>query len=113
MAPGRLVCAGAAVVAAFAGAGMTAASAGAPDHGYGATPGLVSHGLDHGPGGYAARPGRGRRFGGTGDGSLGHGPAGPGFDRRGSGWYQRGFGGTRDPGWGNRFGPGVGGYYRH
>lgn len=29
-----------------------------------------------------------------------------------SGWYQRGFGGTRDPGWGYRFGPSLGGRAR-
>jgi hypothetical protein len=29
-----------------------------------------------------------------------------------SGWYQRGFGGTRDPGWGYNFGPHLGGFGR-
>jgi hypothetical protein len=29
---------------------------------------------------------------------------------QGSGWYQRGWGGTRDPGWGYRFGPTLGGF---
>ena len=29
-----------------------------------------------------------------------------------SGWYQRGFGGTLDPGWGYNFGPSLGGSVR-
>jgi opacity protein-like surface antigen len=38
-------------------------------------------------------------------------PRDPG-SRNGSGWYQRGWGGTHDPGWGYNFGPGLGGFGR-
>jgi hypothetical protein len=45
----------------------------------------------------------------------GHTGANPALDFGGhgsGGWYQRGFGGTRDPGWGYNFGPHLGGVGR-
>ena len=47
--------------------------------------------------------------------SGGHAGANPTFhfgNHESSGWYQHGFGGTGDPGWGYNFGPHLGGFGR-
>jgi hypothetical protein len=69
--------------------------------------GGVRHGRGHLGGGAASR------FGGTGA-WLGAVSAGANHrfnagGHEGSGWYHRGWGGTRDPGWGYGFGPNLGG----
>jgi hypothetical protein len=43
---------------------------------------------------------------------LGANPAPHFGSRPSSGWYQRGFGGTLNPGWGYNFGPNLGGLGR-
>ena len=78
---------------------------------------------DRGAAGYGATRFGAAHFGATGAGGSSHRFSGtvsrpfghdPGFGGHRSGWYQRGFGGTRDPGWGYRFGPGFGpGGYGH
>jgi hypothetical protein len=87
------------MAAVVAGACVVTAAAGASD----GSPRSGAHG---------AGPGHARPYAGAGLRSLGHGDRGrlPGFGG-GSGWYQRGFGGLRDPGWGYRFGPGGGGSF--
>jgi hypothetical protein len=73
----------------------------APHHRY-------QHAADHAPsqafihraGTLNARPG----------GYTGANPASHFGSHESSGWYQRGFGGTRDPGWGYNFGPHLGGF---
>ncbi len=69
--------------------------------------GGVRHGRGHSGSGAASR------LGGTGA-WLGAVPAGTNhrssfIGHEGSGWYYRGWGGTRAPGWGYGFGPNLGG----
>jgi hypothetical protein len=91
-------------------------AAGAAEGGGGASHRLISHrggAVGHS---VAGHPGVASRIGGL--GALpGAGYAGTlhRFDAGGhesSGWYQRGWGGTLDPGWGDNFGPSLGGLSR-
>jgi hypothetical protein len=63
----------------------------------------------------AAPPSRAASHAGSavqpGGSAPGRSPRDPGSGVNG-GWFQRGFGGTRDPGWGYRFGPSLGGFGR-
>jgi hypothetical protein len=99
---GRFACLLAVTMAAgLSGVGITA-SAGTAAAGYGA----------HGTGlGHSSL--RASHYGGSrlrSRGSYGHTNSLSGLaGHQSSGWYQRGFGGNRDPGWGYRFGPGLGG----
>jgi hypothetical protein len=108
----KLALAFAATVAISAASSATGAAAG----GGGASHRLISHrggAVGHSVGGHSGVTSRIR-----GTGALpGAGYAGTlhRFDAGGlesGGWYQRGWGGTLDPGWGYRFGPSLGGSIR-
>ena len=81
-----------------------------------ASAGRVSHRLLSHRGFAVSQPGLTSRVGGLDrsrgsaySGALGQFDAGA---HQSSGWYQRGFGGTLDPGWGYNFGPSLGGSVR-
>ena len=76
-------------------------------------PGMSGSGA-HSPGsghyGTRLRSGEANHYGGSGLRTYGptHSPHEFG-SHQGSGWYQRGWGGTANPGWDYRFGPNLGG----
>ena len=71
--------------------------------------GALHSGLGHY--GTSLRSGRANRYGsGLRDGGYGHTSLPHDFGGHQGGWYQRGWGGTLNPGWGYQFGPNLGGF---